>query len=223
LYDRMPGDISHDAELLGSSRAEAYRYLDDNRNRLLIPDHVDIIVEEVFTAEKMVGMGLFQPKQIILQYLWREELLLEGSRFGAFNGKTTSLLCGGTMVFDVNGSMLYWTRKPGSEASEVALTAIRKRAEGKKLFGTEEDALKELEAGKARKKAYLDALARRIAEGMVGEELASPAGMVGSLTPPLIAREVGASVRFELAPHFHIHDDDDADAGLGGLKWQTSS
>jgi hypothetical protein len=223
LYDRMPGDISHDAERLGSSRAEAYRYLDDNRNRLLIPDHVDIIVDEVFTAEKMVGMGLFQPRQIILQYLWREELLLEGRRFGAFNGKTTSLLCGGTMVFDVNGSMLYWTRKPGSEASAIALTAIKKRDAGKKLFGTEEAALNEMEAGKARKLAYLDALARRIAEGMVGEELASPAGMVGSLTPPLIAREVDASVRFELAPHFHIHDDDDADAGLGGLKWQTSS
>jgi hypothetical protein len=79
-----------------------------------------------------------------------------------------------------------------------------------------------MEAGKARKQAYLDALALRIEDGMVGEELASPAGMVGSLTPPLIAREVGASVRFELAPHFHIHDDDD-DAGLGGLRWQTSS
>ena len=221
LYDRMPGEIAHDAELLGSSRAEAYRYLDDNRDKLFIPDHVDVIVDEVFTAEKMVGMGLFQPKQIILQYLWREELMLEGNKFGAFNGKTTSLLCGGTMVFDVNGSMLYWARKPGSEPSAFALDAIEKQKTGKKLFGTEKEALKEMETGKARKQAYLDALARRIEDGMVGEELASPAGMVGSLTPPLIAREVGASVRFELAPHFHIHDDDEA--GLGGLRWQTSS
>jgi len=220
LYDRMPGTIAHDAERLGSSRAEAYRYLDDNRDKLLIPDHVDIVVDEVFTAEKMVGMGLFQPKQIILQYLWREELALEGDRFGAFNGKTTSLLCGGTMVFDVNGSMLYWTRKPGSEPSAVAVTAVAKRDKGRKLFGTEEDALDEVKRGEARKQAYLDALARRIAEGMVGEELAGPAGLVGSLTPPLIAREVDASVRFELAPHFHIHDED---ASMGGLRWQTSS
>jgi len=220
LYDRMPGAIAYDAELLGSSRAEAYRYLDDNRDKLFIPDHVDIIVDEVFTAEKMVGMGLFQPKQIILQYLWREELLLEGSRFGTFNGKMTSLLCGGTMVFDVNGSMLYWTRKPGSEPSAVALTAIEKQKANKRLFGTEREALSDLEDGRARKAAYLDALARRIEEGMVGEELAGPAGMVGSLTPPLIARDVGMSVRFELAPHFDIYDDR---ASLGGLRWQTSS
>ena len=83
-------------------------------------DHVDIIVDEVFTAEKMVGRGLFQPKQVILQYLWREELVLEGERFGPYNGQTTSLLCGATMVLDENGSMLSWARKPGSEPSANA-------------------------------------------------------------------------------------------------------
>jgi hypothetical protein len=221
LYDRMPGTITHDAEVLGSSRAEAYRYLDDNRDKLFIPDHVDIIVDEVFTAEKMVGMGLFQPKQIILQYLWREEVVLDGTQFGAFNGKTTSLLCGGTMVFDVNGSMLYWTRKPGSEPSATALVAMEKHARRKKLFGNEKAALAEMDAGKGRKREYLDALGRRVEEGMVGEELASPGGIAGSLTPPLIAREVDGSVRFELSPHFHIHDDDDF--SLGALRWQTSS
>jgi hypothetical protein len=190
---------------------------------LLIPDHVDIVVDEVFTAEKMSGIGLFQPKQIIIQYLWREELLLDGSRFGVFNGKATSLLCGGTLVFDVNGSMLHWTRKPGSEPSATALTALDKRAKNKRLFGTEEEALAEVEAGKARKQAYLDALARRIEAGMVGEELAGPTGIVGGLTPPLISREVGGSVRFELSPHFHIHDDDDDDGESGGPRWQTSS
>jgi hypothetical protein len=221
LYDRMPGEIAHDPELIGRSRAEAYRYLDDNRKKLFIPDNVDLIVEEVFTPEKMVGMGLFQPRQIILQYLWREELVLSGSRFGAFEGKTTSLLCGGTIVFDVNGSMLYWVRKPGINASEAALDAKEKRANGKELFDTEKQALKEVTDGKARRRAYLEALARRIEEGMVGEELAGPEGMIGKLTPPLIAREVAGSVRFELAPHFHIGGDDDS--ALGELRWQMSS
>jgi len=221
LYDRIPGDITHDPEVIGSSRAEAYRYLDDNRDRLFIPDHVDIVVDEVFTAQKMVGRGLFLPKQIILQYLWREDLALEGRRFGAFNGRTTSLLCGGTMVFDVNGSLLYWVRKPGSEPCATAVVAIGKQARGKDLFRTEADALAVMRAGEERKQAYLDALARRIAEGMVGEELAGSAGLVGSLTPPLIARETGGSLRFELSPHFHIDDDDGKD--LGGLRWQMSS
>lgn len=220
LYDRMPGTITHDPELIGSSRAEAYRYLDDNRDKLFIPDHVDIIVDEVFTARKMVGMGLFQPKQIILQYLWREELILEGDRFGTFSGKTTSLLCGGTMVFDVNGSLLFWTRKPGSEASAPAIAALEKRARRKKLFGTDEAALAETDAGVRRKEMYLHALARRIEEGMVGEELGGPEGLVGSLSPPLIARDIEGSIRFELSPHFHIHDDD---PNLGAIRWQTSS
>ncbi|MBZ9801097.1 serine protease [Mesorhizobium sp. ES1-6] len=221
LYDRMPGTISHDPELIGSSRAEAYRYLDDNRDKLFIPDHVDLIVDEVFTSEKMVGSGLFQPKQIILQYLWREELVLRGSRFGAFNGKITSLLCGGTMVLDVNGSLLYWVRKPGSGPSATAVLAKDKRARGKTLFGTEEQALAEVERGKERKRDYLEALARRIEEGMVGEELAGPDGIAGNLTPPLIARQGGGSVTFELSPHFHIHDHDET--SLGGLRWQMSS
>ncbi|WP_292660121.1 serine protease [Mesorhizobium sp.] len=221
LYDRMPGTITHDPELIGSSRAAAYRYLDDNRDKLFIPDHVDIIVDEVFTSEKMVGPGLFQPKQIILQYLWREDLALAGTRFGSFSGKTTSLLCGGTMVFDVNGSLLYWARKPGSEPFATASVAMEKIKSRKKLFGTEQVALAELEAGKQRRQEYLDALARRIEEGMVGEELAGPEGLVGSRTPPLIAREVDGSVRFELSPHFHVYDDDDS--SLGALRWQMSS
>ncbi|MES0101764.1 hypothetical protein [Mesorhizobium sp. M0019] len=79
----------------------------------------------------------------------------------------------------------------------------------------------ELEAGKQRKQEYLDALVRRIDEGMVGEELAGPEGLIGSLTPPLIAREVDGSVRFELSPHFHVYDDDDS--SLGALRWQMSS
>ncbi|MER8759680.1 serine protease [Mesorhizobium sp. M0976] len=221
LYDRMPGTISHDPELIGSSRAAAYRYLDDNRDKLFIPDHVDIMVDEVFTSEKMVGPGLFQPKQIILQYLWRENLALAGTQFGSFSGKTTSLLCGGTMVFDVNGSLLYWARKPGSEPFATASVAMEKIKSRKKLFGTEQVALAELEAGKQRRQEYLDALARRIEEGMVGEELAGPEGLVGSLTPPLIAREVDGSVRFELSPHFHVYDADDS--SLGALRWQMSS
>jgi hypothetical protein len=232
LYDRVPGDITHDPIMIASSRAEAYRYLDDNRDDLFIPPSVDIIVDEVFTAKKMIGRGLFMPKQVILQYLWREDVSLEDERFGPYNGQTTSLLCGATMVLDENGSMLSWARKPGSEPSAKAVAGQAKIDAGKKPNGEEARALAEWEAGKERRAAYLDALARRIDEGMVGEELAGPEGLVGALTPPLIAREDGGQVRFELSPHFHIHDSDDHDDkdnddhydfSLRGLQWRTSS
>jgi len=224
LYDRMPGDIPHDPALIATSRGEAYRYLNDNRDDLYIPRSVDIIVDEVLTAEKMVGLGLLLPKQVILQYLWREDIVLEGERFGSYKGQTTSLLCGATMVIDENGSMLSWARKPGSEPSAKAVAGQRKIDAGKKLNGEEVRGLTDWETGKERRAAYLDALARRIDEGMVGEELAGPEGMVGALTPPLIARRSGSQVRFELSPHFHIYDDDDHnDAGLRRLRWQMSS
>lgn len=232
LYDRMPGDIAPDPTMIASSRAEAYRYLDDNRDDLYIPHSVDIIVDEVFTAKKMVGRGLFMPKQVILQYLWREDIVLEGERFGPYNGQTTSLLCGATMVLDENGSMLSWARKPGSQPSAKAVTGKQKIDGRKKPTGEEARALGEWEAGKERRAAYLEALARRIDEGMVGEELSGPEGMVGALTPPLIAREAGGQVRFELSPHFHVHDAQDNDkndghnhfdASLRGLRWRTSS
>ncbi|MBY3158996.1 serine protease [Rhizobium laguerreae] len=232
LYDRMPGDIAHDPAVIASSRAEAYRYLDDNRDDLYIPHSVDIIVDEVFTAKKMVGRGLFMPEQVILQYLWREDMVLEGERFGPYDGQTTSLLCGATLVLDENGSMLSWARKPGSEPSAKAVAGKEKIDAGNKPNGEEARALSEWEAGKERRTAYLGALARRIDEGMVGEELAGPEGMVGALTPPLIAREASGKVRFELSPHFHIHDDkvedksdvnDHYDPSLRGLRWRTSS
>ncbi|MER9924446.1 serine protease [Mesorhizobium sp. M0048] len=232
LYDRMPGDIPHDPAMIASSRAEAYRYLDDNRDNLYIPRSVDIIVDEVFAAEKMVGRGLFLPKQVILQYLWCEDIVLEGERFGPYDGKRTSFLCGATMVLDENGSMLSWMRKPGSEPSAKAVAGQAKKDAGKKPNGEEARALADWEAGKERRVAYLEALARRIDEGMVGQELAGPEGMVGALSPPLLAREAGGQVRFELSPHFHIHDDDDRkedndhddyDASLRGLRWRTSS
>lgn len=230
LYERMPGEIPYDPVLIASSRAEAYRYLDDNRDALFIPRKADIIVDEVFSAEKMADLGLRLPRQVIVQYLWREELILNEDRFGEFRDRSTTLLCGGTMVLDENGSMLSWVRKPGGDPSAKAEEAEAARRAGKKLNGVQQAAYDEWQAGMKRRGEYLNALARRIAEGMVGQELGGPNGLVGAMTPPLVARQEGGQVRFELSPHFHIHDDDagrergDPDrASLRGLKWRTSS
>ena len=54
------------------------------------------------------------PEQIIVQYLWREEIVLEGERFGRFAGESTTMLCGATMVLDQNGNLIHWARKPGT-------------------------------------------------------------------------------------------------------------
>ncbi len=220
LIERAPGSIFHDIAMIAGSRAEAYRYLDDNRDELFIPDNADIVVSEIFTADKL-WIGIRLPKQILVQYLWREELLLKGRRFGAFDGNTTSLLCGATLVLDQNGSLLHWARKPGAEPTATALRAMEKRRSDKKLTGVETRALEEMNRGIARRKAYLDALARRIEAGMIGDEIGGSMGLLGRATPPLTSRTVDGSVRFELSPHFAI--DEDEDDMMGGRQWQVSS
>lgn len=222
LLARAPVGIFHDAATIAVSRAEAYRFLDDNRDDLFIPDSADVVVSEVFTAEKMAAAGRRQPKQILVQFLWREEIELTGKRFGRFAGKTTSLLCGATLVLDENGSLLAWARKPGTEPTATAVRAIEKRKKGGTLFETERAALAEMTSGTDRRAAYLDALSRRIKAGMVGDEIGGELGLLAKAIPPLTTRTVDGAVRFELSPHFAIHDHED-DVSMGGRQWQISS
>jgi hypothetical protein len=111
IFERLDLDVFHDIDVLASSRAEAYRFIDDNRTTLFIPGNADVVVADVFTAQKYTREARRLPKQILLQYVWREELVLEGPRFGRFSGQTTSLLCGGTLALDQNGNVLTWARK----------------------------------------------------------------------------------------------------------------
>jgi hypothetical protein len=210
VFQRLDVDVFHDVQTLATSRAAAYRFLDDNRAKLFIPRRADIIVSDVFTAEKYDRYGQRQPRQILIQYVWREDLVLEGPKFGRFEGQTTSLLCGGTLAFNENGNLLAWARKSGSETFDGA-----EEAQNAKWAA-------ELEIGRARRRDYLEALALRIKAGMVGDSLGGALGLIEKNIPPLISRVVDGSLRFELSPHFGIHDHDD-DEQQGERQWQISS
>jgi hypothetical protein len=114
VFERLVLDVFHDVEQLSGSRAEAYRFLDDNRDRLFIPANADFIVSDLYVAQKLTRQARRLPKQIIVQYIWREDVELTGSRFGHFEGQSASLLCGGTLAFDHEGNVLAWSRKPGT-------------------------------------------------------------------------------------------------------------
>ena len=79
VFKRPTLDVYHSVDSIAASRGGAYRFLDDNRAKLLIPLNADLIIPEIVRASKPPRDGLPQPEQIIVQYLWREELLLEGS------------------------------------------------------------------------------------------------------------------------------------------------
>jgi hypothetical protein len=196
--------VFHDAEMIASSRAEAYRFLDDNRDALFIPRYADVVVADLFTAQKLTREARRLPKQIVLQYVWREDVVLEGEQFGNLHGQQTSLLCGGTLALDQNGNVMAWRRKPGSVLAGRGKKATEEAAEGARRLA-----------------ALLESLAKRIKAGRIGEALQSPKGMVPGKIAPFTARTVDGGLRFELSPHFGIHSDEDDE--MGSRQWQISS
>ena len=205
LYEPVRLDVFHDVDDISRSRAEAYEFLHDNRNALLIPDHQDVVVSDLYDARKLDRAGRRLPRQIILVYIWREDVLLEGEQFGDFIGRTTAMLCGGTLVFDAGGNLLSWARKPGTELPP-----------GKVRFD------KENLLGQQRKQNLLTDLARRIQGRKVGAVLGSSRGMLGSWVPPLVVQDDGGVLRFEVTPHLNVSDNNEQ-GFRGGGKWQISS
>src|SRR5262249_30931202 len=77
VFERPPLDVFHPIDAIAASRGGAYRFLDDNRAKLLIPLNADLVVSEIVRANKLTRDRRALPEQIIVQYIWREEVLLE--------------------------------------------------------------------------------------------------------------------------------------------------
>jgi hypothetical protein len=204
IFQRLDLDVFHDVEVLASSRADAYRFLDDNRRKLFIPPHVDVTVADLYTAQKLTRESRRLPKQIFLHYVWREEVPLDGPQFGGFHGQSASVLCGGMLALDQNGELLAWERKPGSQAVDDSEASAAEQARGL-----------------TRQAAFLEALTRRIRSGRIGTTVGGEKGLLARAIAPLTARTIDGTVRFELSPHFGITDD--KDDVHGGRAWQMSS
>ena len=210
LYDRPDLCVPPDVGEISRSRGAAYRFLDDNRQELLIPAGQDFFVADLYDANKCGRQRARLPRQVILEYVWREDVLLEGERFGRFDGSWTSMLCGGTLVFDDQGHLLAWAMKPGS------LPYGGKRSRGGKIAESWKAARAE---GIARREELLDNLAGQIAAGRVGTVAATAKGLLGAV-PPLIADEEDDKVRFRLAPHLHLNHEEDQP---GARPWEIIS
>jgi len=215
LYDRLRLTVPHSIDDISRSRASAYRFLDDNREDLLIPAKRDFFVADLYDVKKRFRQNLPLPRQIVLQYVWREEILLEGTRFGRYEGRTTTMICGGTLVFNENGNVLSWMTKPGSEAYGGKWHSAGAKAEAWKAAVAD---------GQARRRAILDQIAAQIASGRVGAVLGSPRGLMAPMMPPMTVEEDGDVVRFQLSPHLHLSEDKHLadEAETGERQWQIS-
>lgn len=204
LLGRVRVDVKHSIEDISRSRAAAYSYLNDNRENLLIPPDLDLIVADLYDANKVTRQGLRLPRQIILEYVWREEVELKGTQFCEFENEHTTMLCGGTLVFDENGNVLSWFRKPGTESGRT-----------KSWQDERKEGVKRLEK-------LLEDLAARIQSGHVGSILGSGKGILGTQVPPLVVKKQDGILRFNLSPHMHVAGEDH-EHYEGGPQWEVSS
>jgi len=211
LIERAALSVRHNIDDISRSRAAAYRFLDDNRDELLIPAKRDFFVADLYDARKQGRQNLPQPRQVILEYAWREEVTLEGARFGSLAGRQTALMCGGTIVFNADGNVLSWAMKPGSQP----YAGRERRGKIPEMW---DDAAAE---GKARRDAMLDYLAGEIAAGRVGRLVGSARGLIGSMVPPVTVDDDGALVRFQLSPHLHLSEGHQLEQ-TGDRQWQIS-
>ncbi|NKL25415.1 serine protease [Rhizobium leguminosarum bv. viciae] len=204
VFTRPELAVFHTIDDIAASRGSAYRFLDDNRRDLLIPPTADLVVADISRARKLTMEGRQQADQIVLQYVWREEVLLTGREFAQFDGERTVMLCGGTIVLDQNGNFISWARKPGTVS--LGDDPLRKA---------------ERHEGLARKARFLDVLATRIKFGMIGETLASPLGVLARAVPPYQVTRQDGLLSFGMAPHFTLNHDNEQE--VGGRQWQISS
>jgi hypothetical protein len=214
LHDRLGLSVYHNIDDISRSRAAAYCFLDDNREDLLIPANRDFFISDLYDAKKRARQNVPLPRQIILEYVWREEVPLSGPQFGKFDGRVTTMLCGGTLVFDDYGNVLSWAKKPGSEPYGG------KRNRGGAVRLQWESGVKE---GLARREALLKGLSARIAAGGIGAIAGSVKGILGSHVPPMTAEEDDEMVQFHLSPHLHLSEDQQLeDEETGERQWEIS-
>jgi hypothetical protein len=204
---RLKMEFDHDIERVSRSRTAAYYFLSDNRRVLRIPPHQDVVVVDLYDNVKLGAAAERLPREIVLEYLWQEEVTLTDDeskdlRFGNLSGKTMNLLCGGTLVFDARGNLLSWFRKPGTEH----ITPARAQELRQKQYLTKQEMgeLKDLEEGERRKAALLQFTAGVARRGLVGESQAGTPLTEGM--KPITAVEEGGILHLEISPHLRSSD-----------------
>jgi hypothetical protein len=184
-----PYFYAYDFDRVTRSRTDAYHFLNQNRRQLCIPADQDVSVLDLYQTDKTVlGAGKL-PREIVLQYGWREDVELKGTEFGPLAGEVAPLLCGGTLIFDGRGNLLSWIRKPGSGVQKVSAGRRRGYCEA------------EREKGIARRKQLLDYLAHRVADGYVGFAEGARPDEVDARPPVVAGRGEDGTLRLEVTPH----------------------
>jgi hypothetical protein len=129
---------------------------------------------------RVAGERYRLPREIIVDYVWREDVPLQGRQFGRLTGKKVSMLCGGTLVFDSRGNVLSFVRKPGT---------------GPVTSGQDQ------EIGERRRERLLAYVAGLVRRGRIRLADEHEAEDLEDVTSAVVARQVGSTLRLEVPPH----------------------
>jgi hypothetical protein len=173
-----------------------YSFLHERRRKLLIPENQDIEVLLPYRTNKVRRQFERLPREIVIQYLWREGVELKGTQFRALDGATVPLLCGGTLVYDERGNLLHWSRKPGTRP----LTSISGRKPSKKENIDRDN-------GKKRREQLLDYIAVCIRKRYLGMQGAE-AGTIDTWSP-MEAFMTDEGIRIDTTPRLHAGGDEE--------------
>lgn len=203
----------YDIVQMAQSRTAAYHFLNDNRQALRIPPFRDLEIADLYATDKVVEANRSLPREIILEYVWREEVVLvdeyNPGRFRRWRGERIPLLCGGTLVFDDRGNILHWVCKPGLELlwEEETKTEKLSKADIRRREQAERDAAE----GHQRKEALLDYVDALIRSGRIGfpAEVGISAAMLES--PAVIARHQDGYLRLEMTTSLLHPGEDEVD------------
>lgn len=163
---------------IASSRTAAYHFLNDNREILDIPMNQDFEIADIYYTDKVVGAYKKLPREIILEYIWTEAITLEGAEFRDLENKQFPLLCGGTLVFEERGNILYWSRKVGTHSP-----------------GVEKE-------GAERVENTLNYLKMLIAAGRIKWVTSEVLGYINPYQPAIAAMQAGNLLHLEVTPEF---------------------
>jgi hypothetical protein len=111
-HQLFPADFRGlDIARIAGSLMGAYRFIHDNRDGCTSHRTRISSSQTCTTPRSRARFGRL--REIVIEYLWSEDIELAGRQFGPLDGRFFPLWCGGTLVFDSIGNVLSWAYKPG--------------------------------------------------------------------------------------------------------------
>jgi hypothetical protein len=199
--ERLGFRYRYDVDRIARSRGDTYRFLHENRDTLRIPYQQDFFVLDTYDTDTTTTDMRRLPREIVIQYVWQEAV--EPARMtGELAGARVPLLCGGTLVFDGQGNVLSWMRKPGTEEVRCA-PGSKYRKDGTALHEASDD---ERELGEKRRDQLLNHVMELAEMGLIRLADRRREDLVDISRSPVIGQMDTGILRLEVQPHLRHWD-----------------